>query len=494
MVLWKWPGRQHEKQEATRPKFVELRSSRWFITLVVSFAAATDVFMYSLIVPVTPTALQNRVRLPEGSVQGWASILLALNAAALLAFSPIFGYIADRSESRRFLYLLGLVALGAATAMLCVGSNIGLWIAGRMFQGAAAAMVWAVGMALMVDTVGKDGLGQAFGYVSMAVSFGAVAGPLLGGVLYQYRGYYAVFGIGFGFIGLDIFLRLMLIERRKAIKWLMPEMRPLAAEQQASEKEGENPTNPPAPSNGPGNREPPGYPPSRSALGLVAFLLSSPRLVVSLWGNFIIALALASFDSVLPLFVQDTFGWQQGGQGLIFIPLMVPHVLGPITGFVIDKFPRSCRYITTGAFLSSTPVMVLLRLVTENTMHHKILLCALLALLGLCFSLALPPLNTEVFHAVKEKEDRNPNIFGRGGAMALAFGLSNMGCATGFLVGPFFAGFIRQQAGWGTMGWALGLLAGISSILIFLFLGGWIFREPVRSQGEAQVSGAASGV
>lgn len=127
-------------------------------------------------------------------------------------------------------------------------------------------------------------------------------------------------------------------------------------------------------------------------------------------------------------------------------------------------------------------------------MHHKILLCALLALLGLCFSLALPPLNTEVFHAVKEKEDRNPNIFGRGGAMALAFGLSNMGCATGFLVGPFFAGFIRQQAGWGTMGWALGLLAGISSILIFLFLGGWIFREPVRSQGEAQVSGAASGV
>ena len=150
--------------------------------VVVSFAAAMDVFMYGLIVPFTPTALQIRIGLSKGSVQAWASILLALNAAALLAFSPIFGYIADRSESRRSLYLLSLVALGAATALPCADTNIGLWVAGRIFKGAAAAVVWAVGMALMVDTVGKDGHGQAVGYVSMAVSFGAVAGPLLGGV------------------------------------------------------------------------------------------------------------------------------------------------------------------------------------------------------------------------------------------------------------------------------------------------------------------------
>lgn len=82
-------------------------------------------------------------------------------------------------------------------------------------------------------------------------------------------------------------------------------------------------------------------------------------------------------------------------------------------------------------------------------MHHKILLCTLLALLGFCFFFFFgitpgPPLNTEVFHAVKEKEYQTPDAFGRGGAMALAFGLSNMGCATGYLVGPFFAGFIRQ--------------------------------------------------
>lgn len=493
MGLWKWLGSRHEKQEATRPKLVELRSSRWFTIVVVSFATATDVFMYGLIVPVTPTALQKRVGLSEESVQGWTSILLALNAAALLAFSPIFGYLADRSESRRWLLILALVALGAATALLCVGTNIGLWVGGRLFQGAAAAMVWAVGMALMVDTVGKDGLGQAVGYVSMAVSFGGVGGPLLGGVLYQYGGYYAVFGLAFGFLGLDIFLRLMLIERRHAIKWVESETRPLAAEQQGTEKGAEeNPTNPPASRNGSDNRESPMKPSSRSELRRIAFLLSSPRLIVSLWGNFIITLVLASFDSVLPLFVQGTFGWQQSGQGLIFIPLMVPHVLCPVTGLVIDKFPWSYRYITAGALLSSVPVMVLLRLITDNSMHHKILLCALLTLLGVCFSVAIPPLFAEVFHAVKEKEEQTPGIFGHGGALALAFGLSNMGAATGFLIGPFFAGFIRQQASWGTMGWALGLLAGISSFPILLFLGGWLLKESVRSEDETQFPETAS--
>ncbi|KAK9481478.1 hypothetical protein V1527DRAFT_479534 [Lipomyces starkeyi] len=136
---------------------------------------------------------------------------------------------------------------------------------------------------------------------------------------------------------------------------------------------------------------------------------------------------------------------------------------------------------------------VLLRLVTDNSMQHKILLCALLALIGLCFAVVLPPLDAEVFHAVKEKEDQTPDLFGRGGAMALAFGLSNMGFAAGSLIGPVFAGSIRQRAGWGTMGWALGLMAVVSSIPILLFLGGWILGEPVRSVDEAQVPESASG-
>ena len=488
MGLRMWPFSQEKKE--SRPKFVELRSSKWFIMFVVAFATGTDIFMYGLIVPVTPTALKERVGIPEDNIQTWTSILLALYSAALLAFAPVVGYIADRAESRRWPLLVGLVALAAATALLCVGTHIALWIVGRLFQGAAAAVVWTAGLALMVDTVGKDDLGQAIGYVSMAISVGTLAGPLLGGVVYEDGGYYAVFGLAFAFIALDIILRLLLIERRHAVKWLAPEMTPLSVDghQSTENKPGEIPERPDLLPNG---SEPRGSqtpsPPSRNALERITILLSSPRLVVSVWGYFIISIVLTSFDSVLPLFVQGTFEWQQRGQGLIFIPLMVPHVLDPVTGFIIDKYPKTCRYLAAGAFLASVPVMVLLRFVTDNSMQHKVLLCALLACVGLCFAVAMPPLITEVFFAVKDKEDKTPDIFGRGGAMALAFGLSNMGFAAGSLIGPFFAGFIRQEAGWGAMGWALGLIAGISSIPILLFVGGWILKKPVDSVNEVQL-------
>ncbi|KAJ5783176.1 MFS amine transporter [Penicillium paradoxum] len=494
MGSWVWPFARNETKER-RPKFVELRSSKWFIMFVVSFATGTDIFMYGLIVPVTPTALQDRAGISEGNVQSWTSILLALYSAALLASAPVVGYFADRAESRRWPLLIGLVALAAATALLCVGTNIALWIVGRLFQGVAAAIVWTAGLALMVDTNGAEDLGQAIGCVSMAISFGTLAGPLLGGVVYEKGGYYAVFGLAFGFIALDIILRLILIERRHALKWLEPEMTPLSvAAQQPTGEKPQHTLETPSPSSkcSETDESQKPSPPSRSALGRVAILLSSPRLVVSVWGYFIISLVLTSFDSVLPLFVKDTFGWQPSGQGLIFIPLMVPHLLDPVTGFIIDKYPKSCRYISAGAFLASVPVVVLLRLVTDNSMQHKILLCALLALLGLCFAVAMPPLIAEVFFAVKEKEDESPGIFGRGGAMALAFGISNMGFASGSLVGPFFAGFIRQHAGWGTMGWALGIIAGASSIPTLLFLGGWILRKPVKSEEEARVTHTVS--
>lgn len=392
----------------------------------------------------------------------------------------IVGYLADRTESRRWPLLFGLVALAAATSLLCVGTSIGLWVAGRLFQGAASAVVWTVGIALLVDTVGKDGFGQAVGYVSMALSMGTVAGPLLGGVLYQHGGYYSVFGLAFGLIGIDIFLRVVLIEQKHAIKWLAPEMRPLSPVREKG-KEGAaiNASVPATDAESIDNQEKEKLKRSQHPLRQIAALLGTPRLAIALWGYFIVSLVLTSFDSVLPIFVENTFGWQQTGQGLIFFAIMLPHLVDPITGMIIDQYPKSPRYIVSSAFLCAVPVSVLLRVVTNDSLHDKVVLCALLALLGLCIAVSMTPLAAEVFYAVNEKETESPDSFGRGGAMALAFGLTNMSFAAGNLIGPFFAGYIRQSAGWGTMGWAMGLIAGVSSVPVLLFMGGWILKKPV---------------
>lgn len=443
--------------------------------------------MYGMISPVTPTALREKVGLPEHKIQAWTSILLSLFSAALLVTAPIIGFISDRTESRRWPYIVGLVGLAAATALLCIGTQLGLWIAGRLCQGAAASIVWVVGVSLVVDTVGKDGLTESIGYVAMASSLGTLAGPLLGGVLYEKGGYYSVFGLAFGFIAIDLVLRLILIEKKHAAQWLEPvsstpdqnEGKKPGQEVQGETKPTEdNPINPESPTKEVDTHtKNTQKTPSHSALGRLKVLLSSRRLLITIWGNFIISMILTSFDSVLPIFVQETFGWRQSGQGLIFIPLMIPHIASPLTGALLDKYPRCSRYFASGAFLTCLPLLVLLRLVTDNSIRHKILLCALLSLVGVCIAMALPPIDAEAFHAVSAIEEQTPDIFGPGGAMASAFGLTSVGFAAGGLIGPFFAGFIRERAGWGTMGWALGLMAGVSSIPVLLFMGGWIFKK-----------------
>lgn len=77
---------------------------------------------------------------------------------------------------------MGLGALAASTLLLCLGQSLALLVLGRVLQGISAAIVWTVGLALLVDTVGHERVGQAMGYVAMSMSVAILVAPLLGGV------------------------------------------------------------------------------------------------------------------------------------------------------------------------------------------------------------------------------------------------------------------------------------------------------------------------
>jgi MFS family permease len=81
--------------------------------------------------------------------------------------------------------MTGLVTLAGSTVMLCVGSSISVLVIGRLLQGVSAAVVWTVGLALLVDTVGRDEIGEAMGIVAVAMSLGIFTAPLLGGIVYE---------------------------------------------------------------------------------------------------------------------------------------------------------------------------------------------------------------------------------------------------------------------------------------------------------------------
>lgn len=46
---------------------------------------------------------------------------------------------------------------------MCIGSSLPLLAIGRYLQGLSGAIIYTVSQALLIDTVGKDDIGQAMG-------------------------------------------------------------------------------------------------------------------------------------------------------------------------------------------------------------------------------------------------------------------------------------------------------------------------------------------
>ena len=370
--------------------------------------------------------------------------------------------------------------------MLCVGNSIGMLVAGRLLQGFSAAVVWTVGLALLVDTVGQQEIGQVMGYVSLAMSLAVLVGPLLGGVVYARTGYYAVYYLAFGLIFFDILLRIALVEKKVALKW-MPEATtgtssstsspPTASSNRATPTETRSSTTM-------ANSEKP--PVERSRLPPILSLLGSRRLLAALWGCLVQASLLTAFDAVLPLRVQALFGFDSTGAGLIFLALVIPSFMAPLIGTLSDKYGP--RWLTTFGFFLTWPLFILLRFVDHGGIRQIVLLCALLVMLGVSLTMAMTPLLAEITYLVAAKEEKRPGIFGEKGAYAQAYALFNTSFAGGTLIGPLWAGFISAQAGWGTMAWSLGLLSAVSAIPAVIWTGGLITRR--REVGKRWNHGA----
>ncbi|KAF1998628.1 MFS general substrate transporter [Amniculicola lignicola CBS 123094] len=483
------------QQGSKPPMFLKFRSSDGLIIGTISLAVFTDMFLYGVIVPVIPFALEERSHVTHDRVQYWVSVLIAIYGAALLAFSPICGWLADHSSSRRTPLLLGLVALLGATVMLHIGSKIGILIVARILQGVSAAVVWVVGLALLADTVPQNRLAQSMGYLSLGMSLGILIAPLLGGVVYEKGGYGAVFAMAYALVGLDIILRLLLVEKKVAARWdpeaeervreindsrtgiqKQPKETNGAATVVTDPEKGTSETTTPAPSD-PITTEP--LPErTRDRLPPVISLLYSRRLLSALFCSLIQAALMTSFDSVLTLRAAEIFHWRSTGAALLFLPIVIPTFIAPLFGYMSDRWGG--RYLATFGFVLACAPFVCLRFVEENTIRDKVLICTLLALIGFSLAMTFPPFMAEISGIVEAKERKMLAMggkgYGKGGAYAQAYALFNVAFAGGCMIGPLLAGFVADKS-WSTMAWVLGLLDGVTAIPAFLFLGGWFFEK-----------------
>ncbi|KAI1321120.1 major facilitator superfamily domain-containing protein [Xylariaceae sp. FL0255] len=466
------------------PNFWQVRSSKWFAVAVVSLATFTDVFLNASIVPVVPFALTNRAQVAPADVQHWTAVLLAINGAALVAVSPIAGWAADHLGQRRLPMVASLVALLASSLLLCFGRSVAVYIVARVLLGVSGAVVWTVGFALIVDSVAKAKVGKYLGFVFMSINGAVLVAPLIGGAVYSAAGYYAVFYINFGLIAIDIVLRLVLIEKKYAVKWMkedeaQPPLPPAAAEMAESKEkaacsEESGDSSPSSPQTSRKGTTPKFVP--------IFSLLRSPRVVTALFGCLVQSTLFSTFDTVLPLRVHDLFGWNSLGAGLIFLALLIPSFGSPVVGWGNDRLGP--KWIACIGFLLCAPALILLRFVDHGGIRQVVLLSALLAIIGFGVNFIAIPLAAEISYAI-EANERLAGAYGSKGAYAQGYALLNTGFAAGSLIGPVWSGYVVTNSGWGTLGWSLGLLCALTTIPIITFTGGhFVFNK----RGGAELS------
>jgi MFS family permease len=341
-----------------------------------------------------------------------------------------------------------------------------------------------VGLALLADTVGKDTAAQSFGYIGAASSLGTLIGPVVGGAVYQSAGYYTVFGMCFAFVGLDIILRLSIIEKKAALKWATPAkdlQKDLDDAFGLGPKERNSIKGAP-PSIGRDTKSTDTDVEVASIVGseftleqkkggmrvpAMLKLLKSPRVLAAFFGDFVIATIMVAFDTTLVVYVSDTFHWSAPQAGLSFVPLLFPSFLGPVFGNMVDKY--GARLITAIGLFAMVPPLIFLRTATQNTPEQIALLCVLLSLVGLGEAMATTGLYTEYSKVCDAMEAAEPGSLGSGGGYAQSYGVSEIAWALAGLISPFLAGGIFDSAGWGTLGSSLSVFCILASIPVLLF-------------------------
>jgi EmrB/QacA subfamily drug resistance transporter len=144
------------------------------LTAIGSLMAALDTLVVS-------TALSTIQRDLGASVEQleWTVNAYNLSFAVLLITAAALG---DRYGRRSF-YSIGLGLFAGASALSAVAPSIGWLIAARTLQGAGAALVLTLGLALLSAAFPPERRGTAIGLFSAVTGIAVAAGPLVGGAI-----------------------------------------------------------------------------------------------------------------------------------------------------------------------------------------------------------------------------------------------------------------------------------------------------------------------
>jgi EmrB/QacA subfamily drug resistance transporter len=185
------------------------RSTRWVLpaTILGSSLSFIDGSVVNVALPAIQSGLGAELAAMQWVVNGY---MLTLASLILLG-----GAAGDRLGRRR-VFLIGLAGF-AATSLACgLAPSAGWLIAGRLAQGAAAALLVPGSLAIIGAAYSGEARGQAIGTWAAAGALTTALGPPLGGWLVDTVGWRSIFFINLPLAAVAIWLALKLPDDRAA--------------------------------------------------------------------------------------------------------------------------------------------------------------------------------------------------------------------------------------------------------------------------------------
>jgi MFS family permease len=198
-------------------KVHEVHSVRWVLA-----SLALSMLLSSLGTSIANVGLPTLAQAFNASFQAvqWVVVAYLLAITTLIVSVGRLGDIIGR----RRLLLAGILLFTVASALCGAAPTLGWLIAARAVQGLGAAIMMALTMAFVGETVPKENTGSAMGLLGTMSAIGTALGPTLGGVLIAGIGWQAIFLVNVP-LGL---LALMLAHRFLPIDSVPAETRPIS--------------------------------------------------------------------------------------------------------------------------------------------------------------------------------------------------------------------------------------------------------------------------
>ncbi|MFV3131818.1 MFS transporter [Niveispirillum sp. KHB5.9] len=133
-------------------------------------------------------AMADGLAVPFGQVQ-WVVLAYLLAVTTLIVGA---GRLGDMVGRRRLL-LIGMGLFTIASTLCGLAPTLALLVAARGLQGAGAAIMMAMSMALVGGTVDKARTGRAMGMLGSMSAVGTALGPSLGGMIIGAAGWHGLF-------------------------------------------------------------------------------------------------------------------------------------------------------------------------------------------------------------------------------------------------------------------------------------------------------------